>query len=142
MNDIINMNSTQFYIKLYGVTNSSKSRIVESIVKLDYPIRNAKFLKISNIFTKNAIIVVECDLVDKVKVNTNIGESNASSVFPSKIAYVGYGGISGNDDMVKIDDSKSLINEFTISVRNLRVGSFFYRNDIENAFVKIEIYYE
>ena len=109
---------------------------------MNYPIREAKFVKISNIFIKDTILLVECDLVDRNFLYTNIIDSKKydnSNVFDSQIVFIGHG--KDSSEKMKIDVSKSLINEFTISVKNLN-GKPFDSIEIEDASIKIKIYHE
>ena len=133
------MNFTYFYIKLNSGENLIKTKEFNSTIKLTRPIRNAKFLKISNIFSNRSILLVKCDLIEQNCSLTNIDASEGLTS-PSQITFLGYGGTT-SDDLIKIDPSRSLINEFTISVKNLN-DFYFYRNEIQLAFIKIKIYHE
>ena len=139
------MECTQFFIKLFteSVVEDLKVKSFEKTVKLYKPIRNAKFIEISNLFAKDTILFVECDLVDEYYSYTNIVETGVfrkEKEFPSKIAYVGYGG-NTSKDKIKIDDSKSLINEFSIKVSTIQNNNFS-RDEIFLSFICVKIFHE
>ena len=60
------MDCTTFNLKLFTESEIKDLNVksFEKTVKLYNPIRNAKFIEISNLFAKDTILFVECDLVD------------------------------------------------------------------------------
>ena len=141
---VINMNCTTFYLKLFteSVIKDLNVKSFKKHVKLNYPIRNAKFIEISNLFAKDTILFVESDLVDEDYSYSNIVETGVfGGEFPSQMAYFGYGGNIENNKKIKIRDSKSLINEFTIKVSTIQNNNFS-RDEIFLSFVCVNIYHE